>query len=129
MRIVVVGATAPSLQDLHETATTKSVLMPGPEVHANAISTLLRGMPLRSAAGWVEHPYPVRYALRLAAGFGSQISMLLLRWVPTTDGKRADLDALCARTRLPARECMAAVTLLEIAGAIECTLTGEIRHR
>lgn len=41
----------------------------------------------------------------------------------------ADLDALCARTRLPARECMAAVTLLEIAGAIECTLTGEIRHR
>ena len=41
----------------------------------------------------------------------------------------ADLDALCARTRLPARECMAAVTLLEIAGAVECTLTGEIRLR
>jgi malonyl CoA-acyl carrier protein transacylase len=29
--------------------------------------------------------YPVDYALRLAAGFGSQISMLLLRWVPTRD--------------------------------------------
>ena len=26
--------------------------------------------------------YPVRYALRLAAGFGSQISMVLLRWTP-----------------------------------------------
>ena len=26
--------------------------------------------------------YPVRYALRLAAGFGSQISMMLLRWTP-----------------------------------------------
>ena len=37
-KVVVVGATAPSLQDLHETATTKSVLMPGPEVHANAIA-------------------------------------------------------------------------------------------
>ncbi len=32
--------------------------------------------------------YPVRYALRLAAGFGSQISMALLRWVPPPDGIR-----------------------------------------
>ena len=38
--------------------------------------------------------YPVRYALRLAAGFGSQISMMLLRWVPTPDGQRPSLDAL-----------------------------------
>jgi acyl transferase domain-containing protein/acyl carrier protein/NAD(P)-dependent dehydrogenase (short-subunit alcohol dehydrogenase family) len=29
--------------------------------------------------------YPVQYALRLGAGFGSQISMSLLRWVPTKD--------------------------------------------
>ena len=32
--------------------------------------------------------YPVRYALRLAAGFGSQICMTLLRWVPSPDGAR-----------------------------------------
>ncbi|MFA9565138.1 MAG: beta-ketoacyl synthase N-terminal-like domain-containing protein, partial [Acidimicrobiales bacterium] len=32
--------------------------------------------------------YPVRYALRLGAGFGSQISMSLMRWVPTADGVR-----------------------------------------
>ena len=38
--------------------------------------------------------YPVRYALRLAAGFGSQISMTVLRWVPTPDGQRPSLDAL-----------------------------------
>ncbi|HSP36203.1 MAG TPA: beta-ketoacyl synthase N-terminal-like domain-containing protein, partial [Frankiaceae bacterium] len=31
---------------------------------------------------------PVRYALRLAAGFGSQISMSLLRWTPVPDGLR-----------------------------------------
>ena len=41
----------------------------------------------------------------------------------------ADLDTISARTRLPARECMQAVTLLEIAGAVECTLTGEVRLR
>jgi acyl transferase domain-containing protein/acyl carrier protein len=32
--------------------------------------------------------YPVEYALRLGAGFGSQISMTLLRWVATKDGAR-----------------------------------------
>ena len=41
----------------------------------------------------------------------------------------ADLDSLSARTRLPARVCMAAVSVLEIAGAVECTLTGEVRLR
>ena len=30
--------------------------------------------------------YPVSYALRLAAGFGSQISMMLLHWTPVRDG-------------------------------------------
>ena len=32
--------------------------------------------------------YPVEYALRLGAGFGSQISMTLLRWFATKDGAR-----------------------------------------
>jgi len=32
--------------------------------------------------------YPVEYALHLGAGFGSQISMMLLHWVPTKDGVR-----------------------------------------
>ncbi len=37
-KVVVVGATAPVLQDLHATSTTKGGLMPGPEIHANAIA-------------------------------------------------------------------------------------------
>lgn len=32
--------------------------------------------------------YPVKYALRLAAGFGSQISMTLLHWIEPPDGAR-----------------------------------------
>jgi len=32
--------------------------------------------------------YPVQYALRLGAGFGSQISMTLVHWVPNKDGQR-----------------------------------------
>ena len=38
--------------------------------------------------------YPVEYALRLGAGFGSQISMTLLRWVTTKDGARRSPNAL-----------------------------------
>jgi acyl transferase domain-containing protein/acyl carrier protein/NAD(P)-dependent dehydrogenase (short-subunit alcohol dehydrogenase family) len=38
--------------------------------------------------------YPVEYALRLGAGFGSQISMTLMRWIKTKDGVRPYADAL-----------------------------------
>jgi DNA processing protein len=40
-----------------------------------------------------------------------------------------DLDALASHTALPARELMAAVTRLELSGAVECALTGEVRRR
>jgi adenylate cyclase len=45
-RIVVVGASAPSLQDIHPTSTGSN--MPGPEIQANAIDTAIRGFRLRS---------------------------------------------------------------------------------
>ena len=38
--------------------------------------------------------YPVEYAIHLGAGFGSQISMMLLRWVKTKDGLRRSPSAL-----------------------------------
>jgi acyl transferase domain-containing protein len=38
--------------------------------------------------------YPVEYALHLGAGFGSQVSMMLLRWVKTKDGVRRSPNAL-----------------------------------
>ncbi|HMD15232.1 MAG TPA: SDR family NAD(P)-dependent oxidoreductase, partial [Terriglobales bacterium] len=38
--------------------------------------------------------YPVEYALHLGAGFGSQISMMLLRWIKTKDGIRRSPNAL-----------------------------------
>jgi DNA processing protein len=41
----------------------------------------------------------------------------------------ATADDLASRTGLPARECLVAVSELEIAGMVECLLTGEIRRR
>jgi CHASE2 domain-containing sensor protein len=48
-KVVVVGATAPVLQDMHATAAGSP--MPGPEVQANAIATALANFPLRSPGG------------------------------------------------------------------------------
>lgn len=49
-------------------------------------------------------------------------------WSALADGP-LDVDALCHRSGLPAAQCLAAITKLEIAGSIECALTGEIRRR
>ncbi len=53
-RVVVVGASASALQDIRETSTTGQRQMPGPEVHANAITTALAGFPLVSGPGWLN---------------------------------------------------------------------------
>jgi CHASE2 domain-containing sensor protein len=52
-RIVVVGASAPTLHDVHATPAGRGHTMAGPEVQANAIWTALHGFPLRDAPGWL----------------------------------------------------------------------------
>ncbi len=47
-KVVVVGASDPSLKDIRPTATTSDELMSGPQVEANAIATALEGFPLQS---------------------------------------------------------------------------------
>ncbi len=50
-RVVVVGATAAVLQDVHSTSVGGGP-MPGPEINANAIATIMDGVPLRDVPGW-----------------------------------------------------------------------------
>jgi adenylate cyclase len=50
-KIAVVGVTAPELGDVHRTPTSNA--MPGPEIEANAIWTVLHGFPLRPAGDWL----------------------------------------------------------------------------
>jgi CHASE2 domain-containing sensor protein len=52
-KIVVVGVSTPTLQDVHSTPVGGSELMAGAEVQANAIWTALHANPLRSVPGWV----------------------------------------------------------------------------
>jgi serine/threonine-protein kinase len=72
-KIVVVGATAPVLQDLHSTAAGSP--MSGPEVQANAISTALRGFPLGSPSGAITVILIVGLAL-LAPLAGARLETL-----------------------------------------------------
>jgi adenylate cyclase len=53
-KIVVVGATAPSLQDVHATAVTGRNLQPGAEIQAESISTALDDFPLQEVPGAVN---------------------------------------------------------------------------
>ena len=48
-KIVIIGVSAPILGDIHATPTTGGGQMAGPEIQANATSTLLLGVPLRDA--------------------------------------------------------------------------------
>jgi adenylate cyclase len=51
-KIAIVGSTSPILQDIHATSTSED--MPGPEIWANAANTLLQGVPLTNAPGWLD---------------------------------------------------------------------------
>jgi adenylate cyclase len=53
-KIVVVGVVAPSLQDVHPTATSGGGQMSGPEIQANAIDTVMQGFRLRTGASWLN---------------------------------------------------------------------------
>jgi adenylate cyclase len=71
-KVVVVGATDPSLHDTAATPT--SSLMPGPEVQANAIETALRSFPLKSTPRWFD--------ILLIIFFGMLAPVLSLRFRP-----------------------------------------------
>jgi adenylate cyclase len=76
-RAVVVGATDPVLQDIQGTPVGGG--MPGPEVQANAIATILDDFPLREAAGWQS------IAVIALAGLLTPLAALRLtglRWLP-----------------------------------------------
>jgi len=52
--VVLVGATSPALQDVFSTPFARARQMPGVEVHANTLDTLLRGDAVRALPAWVS---------------------------------------------------------------------------
>src|SRR4051812_31208856 len=62
-KVVVVGMSAPSQQDVHPTSVSGEEMMSGAEIQANAISTLLRGVPLRPAPDWLAAALVVLFGM------------------------------------------------------------------
>ena len=92
-KIVIVGATSPTLQDVHATSGGGGSLMPGAEVMANAIATVAEGLPLTETpwpisallivlfAAWIPLTmlkFPSRTVLTLGAGIASGVLYLVL---------------------------------------------------
>ena len=72
-RVVVVGESDPTGGDVHPTAASRTQQMAGPEIQASAISTILRGFPLKDAPGWLD------VLLILAVGMAIPLANLRLR--------------------------------------------------
>ena len=62
-KIVIVGAAASRLQDVHSTPTSGSQAMIGPEVQANIAATALAGIPLRYGPAWLNVALIVLFGL------------------------------------------------------------------
>jgi adenylate cyclase len=62
-KIVIVGAQASRLQDVHSTPTSGSQEMDGPEVQANIAATALAGIPLRDGPAWLNIALIVLFGL------------------------------------------------------------------
>lgn len=74
-KIVIVGAESRILQDQHETPTSGTSYMDGPEIQADAAATVLAGLPLRDNPGWIN--------IALIVLFGSVIPLATLRLAVT----------------------------------------------
>jgi adenylate cyclase len=86
-KTVVVGASAPSLQDFHATPVGEGHEMPGAEVQANAIWTVENDFPLQSVPGYINLALIIFFGLvapaaqrwlRPMAAFGAAILLGLL---------------------------------------------------
>lgn len=89
-RIVLVGSTVPEHQDLHATpfrdaAGGAAGHMPGVEIHAHAVATLLSGRPLRALARPLQHGWTALLAVllvlavpRLRSAWGAALALALV---------------------------------------------------
>lgn len=62
-KVVVVGATSPSLQDYHPTSSTGDERMSGPEIQASTISTVLRGLPISASPAAIDYGVIILFAV------------------------------------------------------------------
>jgi CHASE2 domain-containing sensor protein len=128
-KVVVVGMTAPTGQDVHPTPTVRDELMSGPEVQANALWTVLHGLPLHTAPAWASvlailllALAPAGAALRLRTLSVLTAPLLALAYVAAAYG------AFVAGWVLPVVAPLAAL-MLSAVGTVTASYLTERRER
>jgi len=107
-----VVAAVPGPIDSPQSAGSNELLRDGAVVIATIADAMaLAGLTLPPRAPAVDRP-PAEQAI----------------WAALAKGP-LDMESLSAASALPARDCLAAVTALEISGAVECVINGTIRRR
>jgi adenylate cyclase len=120
-KIVVVGATATVLQDIRETSTTNQRAMAGPEVHANAITTVLDGYPLQSA------PTSVDILIVIALGVFAPLIAIRLRMLFTIPLAFLALIALGVGAQIAFESgVIVSVVYAAVAGILALFVTGAV---
>lgn len=136
-KIVLIGPTAHVLQDLHSTPVKtrgpggrrgEIALMPGVEIHANALDTILHSRYVVPVAPWVAYLLCVMFA----------VPMALILWLRPLKAFFAGWLPLCAvavfvpivlmsnrRLWVPIVSVVTAITLAYVAGTVYLELTAE----
>jgi CHASE2 domain-containing sensor protein len=126
-KIVVVGATSQVLQDVHATPTTGGELMAGPEVEANAIWTVLHGVPLRTAPGVLD------LVLIIALGFAAPLARLRLGVLGASAAALAAALAFAVGAQIAFDACwivsVVPPLLALLTGTIAMVAVSELRER
>lgn len=119
-RIVVVGVTAQRLGDVHPTPF-GGAPMSGPEINANAITTILNGVPLSTAHRWLDG-----LIILLAAAIGAAVALLRRPWLALAAAAAA-LVGYLALTQLAFQNgtvLAVAAPLLALGGALVAGMAG-----
>ncbi|MBI2490593.1 MAG: CHASE2 domain-containing protein [Candidatus Rokubacteria bacterium] len=90
-KIVLVGPTSAILQDVYSTPFARARTMPGVEIHANALETLLGGLAVREAPRWLSTAVALAAAI---AGAWLVVRLRALRALAASAGLWAALAAV-----------------------------------
>jgi CHASE2 domain-containing sensor protein len=120
-RVVVIGSSAPVLQDLHQTPASGGGVMPGPEIMADSVQTALDGFPLRDA------PPTLDVALIVLLGVSVPLAGLTLG-PRRLDGLRIVLTGVGAAIAwsLAAQLAFNGGTVLDYTGGVLALLLGTV---
>ena len=126
-KAVVVGVTAETENDFHRTPMASHDLMSGAEIQANALSTVMRGVPLRDGPAWLAAVLVALFAA-LGHAFASRLSPAGLA-AATIATLAATAAAACAALLAGAVVQVATIAVALLVGVCAGSVARQLRVR